>query len=196
MRGFVMAAFMVGCVAPQSFAADFYPLAKGNKWEYKLEVNGMTIEITQEVTEVTEKQGEPKFATLAAVIKAKGKEQKIQEVYSFDEKGVYRNSINGIKYSSPCTAIKFPAKAGVKWKETIKVQSDEVKADSEILKEETIDIGGVKYKAIPVKTINDSLGEKHTSTIWYAEGVGPIKQEMDFGTYSSKMILVKFTPAK
>ena len=107
---------------------------------------------------------------------------------------VYRHSFNGIKIATPFTAIKLPAKSGTRLKDEIKILNEEANVESE--QEETVEVGEAKYKAFPVKSIIEAKGQKIVSTMWYADGVGMVKQEMDFGGVSAKMKLVKFTAAK
>ena len=171
---------------------EIYPLAMGNKWEYKMEVRGKVIEMAQEVTKVLEvKKGPPQIT-----ISTSGDNIVAAEVLSVDDKGVYRHSFNGIEIPKPYPMIKLPIKIGTKWKNEFTVAKIDVVANSEILEEETVKVEAGEFKAFPVRAVMEVMGQTMTFKTWYAVGVGVVKQEADAAGTEIKMELVKFTPAK
>lgn len=172
---------------------NLYPLAKGTKWEYDLNAAGQKLEATQEVTETAEaKKGERAVSTIASNIAG----QKLTEEMSSDDKGVYRHAMNGEKLETPVQAIKYPAKAGTKWSEKIKIQGQEVDASFEQKDAEKVKVAAGEYTAYPVEMVIKAMGQTITATNWYADGVGIVKQEMNLGQISITMELKKFTAGK
>ena len=174
-------------------AANLQPLAKGTKWEFTVKVGDKEMDGIQEVTEVSEpKKGERAIATIATSVGG----QKLSEEMSADEKGVYRHAMQGQKLETPIAAIKYPAKAGTKWSEKLKMMGQEVEADFEMKKEEKVKVAAGEYTAVPVEMTIKAGGQTITATNWYADGVGLVKQEMDLGAFKMSMELKKFTAAK
>ena len=172
---------------------DLFPLAKGMKWEYEVNVNGLTKEIVQEVTAVTAgKKGERAVATLTTKIES----QTITEDMSTDDKAIYRHAFNGVALETPLIIVKYPFKAESKWKESIKIANDEADAKFVTFKSEEIKVAAGKYTAYPVLMEMETKGQKISSKNWYADGVGMVKQEVDFGGMMITMELKKFTKAK
>lgn len=173
-------------------APNLYPLAKGTKWEYEVNVAGQKIEASQEVTEVGEaKKGERAVATIATKMAG----QNLTEEMSADDKGVYRHAMQGQKLETPIFAIKYPAKAGSKWNEKLKVMGQEVDASFEMKDAEKVKTPAGEYDAFPVAMVIKVGGQTVTATNWYADGVGIVKQEMDAGMFKMEMSLKKFTAA-
>ena len=172
---------------------DLFPLSKGMKWEYEVSVAGQTKDVVQEVTKVTPgKKGERAIATLTTKIET----QIITEDMSTDDKAIYRHAFNGVTLETPLTIVKYPFKAGSTWKETIKIGQEEALAKFDTSKSEEVKVAAGKYTAYPVIMEMETMGHKVSSKIWYADGVGMVKQEVDFGGMKITMELKKFTKAK
>jgi phage pi2 protein 07 len=173
--------------------ANLYPLAKGTKWEFTVQVMGNELEATQEVTEVSEpKKGERAIATIATSVGG----QNLTEEMSADDKAVYRHAMQGQKLDTPIVAIKYPVKAGTKWTEKLKMMGQDVEADFETKKEEKVKVAAGEYTAVPVEMTIKVGGQTVTATNWYADGVGIVKQEMDLGAFKMTMELKKYTAGK
>lgn len=175
-------------------AANLYPLAKGSKWEFTLKVGGQELEATQEVTDVSEaKKGERAVSTIATKVAG----QDLSEELSADEKGVYRHAMNGQKLDAPIFAIKYPAKAGTKWSEKMKMMGQDVDADFEMKDAEKVKVAAGEYSAYPVEMTIKVAGQTVKATNWYADGVGIVKQEVGLPNgQSMTMELKKFTAGK
>lgn len=173
---------------------NLYPLAKGTKWEMMVKVGENEVDATQEVTEVSEpkKKGERAIATLATKVGG----QDVTEEMSSDDKGVYRHSFQGQKLETPLLAVKYPVKAGTKWSEKIKIMDQEVDADFEMKDAEKLKVPAGEYSAHPVVMTIKVAGQTVTATNWYADAVGLVKQEMEFGGMKVVMELKKFTAGK
>jgi len=173
---------------------DLFPLGKGTKWEYEVSVMGQTKDVVQEVTKVTpgKKEGDRAIATVSSKID----EQTITEEMSADDKAVYRHAFQGMALDNPLTIVKYPYKAGSKWKEMIKIAKEEAEANFETFKTEEVKVAAGKYTAHVVVMEMETMGQKVSSKNWYADGVGIVKQEVDFGGIKITMELKKFTKGK
>ena len=172
---------------------DLFPLVQGTKWEYDVAVSGQTKDVIQEVTKITAgKKGERDMITLTTKVD----QQSIVEEMSADEKAVYRHAFQGMKLESPLTILKYPYKAGMKWKETIKIAKEEAVANFEMLKVEEVKVAAGKYTAYPVLMEMETMGQKVSSKNWYVDGIGIVKQEVEFPGVKVTMELKKFTKGK
>ena len=195
MSGFVVLLCTLCVRAEDKPAAklDLFPLAKGMKWEYEVSVAGQTKDVEQEVTKVTAgKKGERSIATLTTKIEA----QTITEDMSTDDKAIYRHAFNGMALETPLAIVKYPFKAGSDWKETIKINKEEAEAKFVTFKSEEVKVAAGKYTAYPVLMEMETMGQKVSSKNWYADGVGMVKQEVNFGGTVITMELKKFTKGK
>jgi len=168
---------------------NMFPLIKGAQWEFDVNVNGMTLSVVQEMTEVT-KKGDQTHATLTTKVNG----QNIDEEISVDDKGIYRHSINNMKLDKPIFAFKYPVQPQ-KWTESIKIQGMDldVKMEMKAAVDVTVPAGNYK-KVTPVEIALSVQGQDVTATNYYAEGVGIIKQEANFAGTKFTSELKKYTP--
>lgn len=173
-------------------AADFFPLAKGTKWEYVLK----GYEESQWVAEVTD-VSEPKTGERAVVtITSKIGKQVLTAKHSADDKGVYEHTRGGYELAAPVFLLKHPVQAGAKWTEKYKYRDDDVTSEYEVKAAEEVKTPAGKYTAYPVvQTIRTRLG-RSTVTNWYADGVGMVKQEIRAFGKPDVLELKAFTPAR
>jgi hypothetical protein len=184
--------------ATTSFAADpamqnYYPLVKGTKWEYRFSQDEREVAFTCEITEVIFKEGR----THARMLSRLPNSLLMEEELSTDDNGVYRTALLGTKLAEPFTIIKYPVKARDGWKDKIKV--GEMEGSGAITIRDTaamIEVPAGKFKTLEVESRTELKGEKVVARIWYAEGVGIVKQETSSGSNLLTMELKKYTPAK
>lgn len=174
---------------------NLLPLAKGTKWEYTATVSGKTVDSSLEVTDVTEgKKEKPPQATLTTVVAG---EQAGQETYSADETGVYQHTLSGADLKTPTVAVRYPVKAGTKWSHKLDLEGMEGTLELEQLGSEEVKVPLGKYTAYPVRMAVKVGGKTLiTSTSWYADGVGIVKNESRAGDLTITLELKKFTPPK
>ncbi len=93
---------------------NYYPFAKGNKWEFSLTVGDKTAEATTEVVKVEEKD-----STVTATLKTYvGRPDKpTTDIISTNAAGMLRLSFQGAELGRPITMMKFPVKPGDTWTE-------------------------------------------------------------------------------
>jgi hypothetical protein len=172
---------------------DLFPLALGTKWEYVITVNGEDKELLQEITKVAPgKKGERDIATVESKVAG----QTLTEEVSADEKAVYRHAMQGMKLETPLPIVKYPHKTGATWKESIKIATEEADVAFDAKKSEEVKVAAGTYTAYPIVMELEVMGKKVTSKNWYADGVGMVKQEVDFAGTKVTMELKKFTKAK
>jgi len=191
-------ALVLICFASTSFAADpikpnYYPLTKGTKWEYRLTLDERDCDITCEIMETQMRDGMtharmeaqlPNFVLLA-------------EVLSTDAKGVYRNAIVGAKLTQPVLIIKYPIKARDVWKDKIKLGENDGHLNITVKDiAAAIEVPAGKFTTLSIESIVEMSGEKVVACIWYADGVGIVKQETTSGSKVMLMELKKFTAGK
>lgn len=179
---------------------DLYPLAKGNKWEYTITVNGKVIDgnSIQEVTELTEpkKKGDKLTAKMTTTVTVGEKKQSSTIELTVDETGVYSTGDGTIRSDTPMLVIKLPAKSGTKWSEKLKVGGQEVPYAGEMKGSEKVQVPAGEYSAYPMVTTLGGKGDSSVYTSWHADGVGPVKIQTGVGERAITMELKKFTSGK
>jgi hypothetical protein len=172
--------------------SNYYPLAKGTRWEFQAEVAGQKLEASSEIT-----KSEVTGGKTVATAEIKVGPQTITEELSSDEKGVYRSSFQGLKLDTPLTVFKYPPKAGTTWTEKVKGGGMEIEAKFTVKEAEKVTVPAGNYdKAFPVEMVITAAGQMITATNWFAEGVGPVKQLVEVGGMKITADLKKFTPGK
>jgi hypothetical protein len=173
-------------------AADFFPLAKGTKWEYVMK-GAEEVEWKQEVTDVSEpKKGERAVVTTTTSVGG----QTLTAKHSADDGAVYEHTRGRQELAAPLVMLKLPLKAGSKWTEKYKYGGTDATSDYEVKEAEEVKTPAGKYTAYPVvQSISTPLG-KSTITNWYADGVGMVKQEIRAFGKPDVIELKAFTPAK
>jgi hypothetical protein len=188
------AVLLIGLVVPlpaQDTVKEFeyYPLKVGTTWEY-LASGGLRI--TLRVTKV-EKYNDVPCALVEASVKGKvlGGEH-----IAVGKDGVYRHSMQGDKLEPALRFLKVPFKSGDSWKIEAKIAGQDVKTEY-TYSEAEITVPAGKFKTIVTKTNKFTVGGKEIeATIWYAKGVGMVKQIVSSGGNKFELELDKFTPAK
>lgn len=170
---------------------NMFPFAKGSQWEFDLTISGMTLSITQEMTDVS-KKGDQTHATLTTKVNG----QDITEEMSSDDKGIYRHSMNNMKLDKPILTFKYPVQPQ-KWTDTFKIQGMEVEAKMEMKAAEDVTVpAGTYKKVVPVVISMTVQGQEVVATNYYADGVGIIKQDADFAGTKISSQLKRYTAGK
>jgi hypothetical protein len=192
-----LALLVLGLAAP-SFASDppkpnFYPLIKGTKWEYRLLMDDKEFPCVCEITDHESKGGRS-----SARMEAKLPNSiTLTEELSSDKNGVYRTAILGAKLLQPVQIVKYPVKALDTWKERVKLDVAEGTLAVTIRDAEAvIDVPAGRFTTLVVESVVEMNGERVVACIWYAQGVGIVKQETNYGARMVTMELRKFHPAK
>jgi hypothetical protein len=186
------------CFVGTSFAADpvkpnYYPLVKGTKWEYRISAEERDFSLICEIMETESKEGR----THARIEAQLPSSVTLGEEVSSDSKGVYRNAILGAKLTQPLSIIKYPIKARDVWKDKIKL--GEYDGNVAITVKDiaaAIEVPAGKFTTLAIESIVELNGEKVVACIWYADGIGIVKQETTSGSRVMLMELKKYSPAK
>jgi hypothetical protein len=194
----IIALVLICFVSTSSFAADpakpnYYPLAKGTKWEYRLTLDERDCDITCEIMETQIRYG----MTHARMEAQLPNSVSLAEVLSTDAKGVYRNAIVGAKLVQPIHIIKYPVKARDVWKDKIRLGENDGNLNITVKDiAAAIEVPAGKFTTLSIESIVEMSGEKVVACIWYADGVGIVKQETTSGSKVMLMELKKFTAGK
>jgi hypothetical protein len=191
---------LVAVVAGAAWAAadepkkpNYYPLAKGNKWEYEV-----TLTDKKKHTEVVEVAAtEVKDGKLLATVKKSPNPSVIStHVYRADDSAVVELRWNDIEYGPPIPHLKFPLKKGEKWSLKRNIDGGTLERTWTVGEPVEVTVPAGKFKAVPIVYTEDVAGIKVTGTRYYADGVGLVRREAVFflGTVTEE--LTKFTPGK
>jgi len=172
---------------------DYYPLTKGNKWEYRISINGKETDFTVELGDVVIKEGKQHAKGTIRFGSGEWTEEN-----SSDEKGLYMNAMAGEKCDPPRTVLKYPLKAGDTWTQKFKEGDKDAEGKTTVREPETIEVPAGKFKAFPVDTVIKTGDDTATATTWYAEGVGIVKMIVKSTPepLAITLELKKFTPGK
>lgn len=167
-----------------------FPLTEGTKWTYELKQGEETIVADLEVVKVTpgEKKGDRRMALMMTSINGQAE----QEELSADDQGVYRHSFMGMPVETPVQILKYPYKAGSKWTQKVKVGDEQVELSYEAFAPEEVKVKAGTYKGYPVLVTLTAKDKKVVKKVWYADGVGPVRQEGEADGKKFTIELTKF----
>ena len=176
--------------------ADYFPLAKGMKWVYKVGENDVTVSVVK-----TEKVGtEDHFQVDTFVGKdAKTGEAKTSEWYVVRPDGMYRTRVKDDAIVPPMKLLPFPVKAGDAWPVNSKLGTQAVKGTMTVRSDrERVTVAAGEFDTVLVEGIDlDIAGAKTTIRIWYARGRGIVKEEFVLqGGQTVGLELAKFEPGE
>ena len=160
---------------PKAKAEPYFPTREGAKMVFEYPAGRETKEVEQTVTRVASERG---THTVTVETKAFGGVMTGEQVVSGD--GITS------KLGDQRTKTFQPA-AGSTWTEQV---SGRGKTEFTVGKEVEVKVPAGTYAAIPVACV-DEHGTRMTT--WYAQGVGPVKMELDGQVV---MELKAFTPGK
>jgi hypothetical protein len=168
---------------------SYYPLKVGNQWTYKLPAGQeIVVKVAKE-----EKVDDAMCVKLESLVNGM---VVASEHLAAKADGIYRYTGNGMKVDPPVLVLKLPAKAGETWKIDSKLAGQSLQG-SFTTGEDTVAVPAGKYKTITVKTSDMKIGDATiASTIWFAPGVGMVKQIADIAGKKVVLELEKFEPGK
>lgn len=164
----------------------YYPLKEGTRWEYQLK--GQNVTIVMRVAKVEKLDNK-----MAALVETVVNNNVVASEHIRTEKdGVYRMTFMGQKAEPPVRILKLPAKKGDTWSVETKVMGQTAKGTF-TLDEELVTVPYGKYKAYVAKSTDfEAAGQKISTTYWFAEGVGVVKQLANIAGTAVELDLVKF----
>jgi len=177
----------------QNQKPDYYPFVKGNKWEFRVQAGGNTVEATTEVIKIESKDG---TTTATLEIRVAGMDMATTETITTSAKGMTRQALGGLRLAAPITMMKFPVKAGDSWTEKATVNNVEIEIRARVGEEVELKLPAGTYKAVPVNMEVNLAGQTMRMANWYADGVGIVRQSIEAPGLTAVSELTKFTPAK
>ncbi|HJZ55477.1 MAG TPA: hypothetical protein VKE74_10985 [Gemmataceae bacterium] len=172
---------------------DYFPLAKGHKWEYIAEVGDTKEDFIITVTAVKTENGK---TTATRRINDMGRER--EEDVTVGPDGVLGNLLPGLMADRRITLLKYPVKPRDTWTEKFQIKDQDIIALSSVKEAEEVKVPAGTFQAVAVETGvlagegKDSLG----ITTWYANGTGMVKMKLVAGEKAVTVQLKKFTPGK
>jgi hypothetical protein len=170
---------------------SYYPLKVGNQWIYKA-ANGqkVVIRVAKE-----DKIGEVpcvklESVTNGAVVKS--------EHLAAKKDGIYRYAGDGADLDPPVLVLKLPPKKGESWKVDTKLAGHTVRGTFHVVDDQAaVAVPAGKFKAVSVHTDDMRLdADLLKTTLWFAPGVGLVKQDLTYKDKQVSLELEKYEAAK
>ena len=164
----------------------YYPLKVNTRWDYQ--VKGQNTTITMKVAK-HEKVGDVMCAVIETIV---NNNVVATEHVRADKEGVKRYMFMGQKADPPVLFLKLPYKKGDKWTVDTKVMGQATKGTFQY-DEEVVDVKQGKHKTIVARSNDfEAAGQKVSTTYWFAEGVGMVKQQANIAGTDVTLELTKF----
>lgn len=178
----------------QGKAGDYYPLKVGTRWHYQIQAgNSQKIPMVYRIGGIERVDGK-ELARLDIMASGQGNSQYTEHLHS-DGGGVFRDRMHNLQFAPPFCLIKYPVKPGERWTADIAVGGQKMKVEGTEGPAEDVQVPAGKYRAIPCTIVVSDAAERSTNIMWFAEGVGIVKQKTELGPRSIIMELTRFEPA-
>lgn len=170
---------------------DYFPLLPGTRWEYRFQVGGETKGSITEMVAAIETINNVPLARLEAQVQ--GNVVGTEHLRATPQ-GVFRYRTQGTEIKVPVPVLRYPVKAGDSWEvDTMDQERVKGKVTTSF---EVVEVPLGKFKALATDIRFEVQGKPMQSTIWYVEGIGKVKQTLDFGGVQFALELEKFTLGK
>jgi hypothetical protein len=178
---------LAGCVPAQRVirmqASDYYPLAVGTTWVFR----GPGQEHVMRVV-----RHELVGTTACALVETQEGDTVMESDVFARRDGVFLMTLEGQKLSEPMQILKLPPYPGAAWKINFNFGGKRSQG-SYVLGQQTVTVPYGKFNAITVRgEFRDGDKLLRTLTVWYAAGVGIVKQEIQTGDDKMVYELTKF----
>jgi hypothetical protein len=170
---------------------NYFPLQVGNTWQYELTANGNKGTMVNKIARTETVNGVERAVLETSVMGKVVNSEHLRQT----EQGVFRYRNNNDELMPPLPLLKYPVKAGDKWDGEMTANNQKVKYTAEV-GEETIQLPAGQFKTVRVAIRADIQGQQLTTTYWFAQDVGLVKQTAQLGTVNMSMELEKFERAK
>lgn len=150
---------------------NFFPLNEGSQWTYNVKSKDQTATITQKIGRI-ELLGDQRVAGVETYLNEKF--QGTENISSTD-KGIFRHRTQGADFKPPVPMLRYPIKKGDTWDYTGTLGGTTTTTTSQVdVDKVTVPAG--TYQAAIVTTKSKDKKSKSATTIWFAPGVGIVKQ--------------------
>lgn len=187
---------VVCLLAPAAQAGDktpnYYPLQVGNEWHYQADSGGKKESIVTKITKKDKVDG-IEMAVLEGM--AGGKVVATEHLVQSD-KGVFRHRFNNQPSDPPFPLLRYPVKAGDKWMGKVQFAGADATYTAVAAEEDNVEVPAGKYKTVRVRVDLAEGDNKITTTYWWADGIGFVKQTIESGPISITLRLEKMVKAK
>ncbi len=179
-------------VQAQEKSPDYYPFTVGTKWHYQVDPgNGVKVDIINHLAEIEKIDG----ISMARIETTTQGQVAATEHMSQTEKGLFRRRFGGGKISPPIQLLKYPIKKGEQWESKHSIAGQSLTSKCTVdLAEVTVPAG--KYKAVKVVVDAKQAGNNISTTYWFVENVGIVKQTVSLGETNVVISLEKFEKVK
>jgi hypothetical protein len=172
---------------------NFFPLKAGTKWHYQVDLGtGQKGTMVNQIAKI-ETIGGKDVARLESVVNGN---VVATDFLSANNEGVFRNRFNEFEVTPPVCLLKYPTKEGATWETQTKFSDQQLTVTGREGKSEEVQVPAGKFQAVPVVVEATTEGIKISTSFWFAENVGIVKQTIDWGGKTINVELVKFEPGK
>jgi hypothetical protein len=172
---------------------NYYPLKPGTKWHYQIDLGGgQKGTMVNQIAKIENIDGKD-MARLESVVNGN---VVATEHLSSNDQGVFRNRYNGVEVSPPICLLKYPVKEGASWEIQTKIADQQVAITGREGKSEDVQVPAGKYQAVTSVVEATVNGVKTSTSYWFAEKVGMVKQTLDLAGKTINVELVKFEEGK
>lgn len=185
-----LALLLAGAADP---APDYYPLAVGHAWHYRLELPDDRVLKVVARAVAEEAIDEVKLVRLET--EADGKVLATEHVRK-TAAGVFRHRYNGAKVVPPVRLLRLPVTPGDTWDADFAVGEEQAQMATEIGWAQVTVPAGKFPQALAVRGAGRAGGKLIVNTSFYAPGLGMVRQETITGGTGIIVGLEKFVPAK
>jgi hypothetical protein len=155
--------------------ADLFPLNGGMKWHYHTEgADGITAPTMVQVGDIEKVEGQAFLARMEGMSRG----NVVETVHvSVTAAGVFQHRASSVKTSPPLCLLKFPVQMGESWGGPIKLGDIHGQVTGRVAGNEEVEVPAGKFQAVVVHTeLQMEGGVKNTSIMYYAPGVGIVKE--------------------
>ncbi|MCS7159209.1 MAG: hypothetical protein RMJ19_01950, partial [Gemmatales bacterium] len=162
---------------------DYYPLLIGTRWDFRIVVGGQVKGSISEVVADVETINNVPLIRIEAQVKGA---VVATEHVRVSPQGLYRHRAQGSEAKPPILFLRYPAKAGDSWEFASQIGTEKISGKVKTRFEE-VEVPAGKFKALATVIDFEVAGKPLETTIWFAEGVGKVKQTI--GSGDSQVIL-------
>jgi hypothetical protein len=175
--------------AGRSTGSEYFPLATGTKWTYKIGEIEATVTVTG-----TEKVKDEDCARVETTVGAESG-IKTSEMFAVRGDGVYRVKVKDDLINPPVKLLPLPIKADASWEVESKIGTQVVKGTMTVKDTAAkVKTPHGEFEAVLVEGKDmDVAGAKTTVRVWFVKGHGIVKQEFTInGADPISLELAKF----
>ncbi len=195
----ILAVLVMVCPCATQLSAEekqsshsYYPLEVGNQWHFQLDAGtGVKTKLINRIAEIETIDG-VELARLETL--TNGNVVATEHLRKTSE-GIFRHRYNGAKIVPPICLLKFPVKDKENWESDTKIGKVALKVQSSVTRD-AAEVPAGKYQTLKVKIDADQSGVKVTSTYWFADQVGIVKQTFNINGTEVIVELEKFQSGK